>query len=327
MSPEDALDGEVGSVPSFHLTDLGLAERFVEQHRDRFRYVPAWKVWLHYDGRRWMRDGLKRAEQAMTSTVAGLYDEAKSEADGDRRTQIAKFAARSEGEPRMRAALVVAQALPGIPITPDQLDVDLYALNCQNGTIDLRTGQLRGHDPTDLITKIAPVRFDPDADLTEWQRFLEQALPSEKWRAFAQRMLGYACTGDPVEQVLLLIHGPPLTGKSTFVEAVSAALGDYALTADFETYLARRDVGAPRNDLARLAGARLVTSVETDPDRQLAVGLVKSITGGDTITARFLHGEFFEFQPQFSLLWAVNELPRMRGADDAFWRRVLRLPF
>lgn len=327
MNAEGALDGEVGSVPAFHLTDLGLAERFVEQHRDRFRYVPAWKAWLHYDGRRWMRDSLKRAEQAMTNTVAGLYDEAKSEGDADRRTQIAKFAARSEGEARLRAGLVVAQSLPGIPIAPEQLDADLYALNCQNGTIDLRTGQLREHDPTDLITKMAPVRFDPSADLAEWQRFLEQALPAEEWRAFAQRMLGYACTGDPVEQVLLLIHGPPLTGKSTFVEALSATLGDYALTADFETYLARRDVGAPRNDLARLAGARLVTSVETDPDRQLAVGLVKTITGGDTITARYLHGEFFEFRPQFTLLWAVNEMPRMRGADDALWRRIARLPF
>ena len=123
------------------------------------------------------------------------------------------------------------------------------------------------------------------------------------------------------------MHGPAASGKSTFIEALKATLGDYATTADFEAFLSRRDVGGPRNDIARLAGARFVASIEVDEGKRLAEGLVKMLTGGDTVSCRFLHQEFFEYTPQFKLVLAANHAPKVREDDEAMWRRILRVPF
>jgi P4 family phage/plasmid primase-like protien len=138
---------------------------------------------------------------------------------------------------------------------------------------------------------------------------------------------GYSLTGDTGEEVLFLIHGPEAAGKSTFVEALKATLGDYALTADFETFLAKKGDGGIRNDVARLAGARFVSSIEVDEGKKLAEALVKQLTGGDAVSARFLFAEFFEFAPAFKLWLAVNHAPRVTDQDGAIWRRILRVPF
>jgi len=129
------------------------------------------------------------------------------------------------------------------------------------------------------------------------------------------------------EEILAFLHGPGATGKTTAVEAIKATLGDYASTSDFETFLARRGDGGVRNDVARLAGARMVVSVEVDDGKRLAEGLIKQITGGDKIAARYLHKEFFEFEPQFTLWLCANARPRAHASDDALWRRILQVPF
>jgi len=134
-------------------------------------------------------------------------------------------------------------------------------------------------------------------------------------------------TGETTEEKLFFIHGPTAAGKSTFTEAIKATLGDYAVTADFETFLKRIQVGAVRNDVARLAGARFVVSIEVDEGRELAEGLTKILTGGDTVSTRFLYHESFEFFPKFKLWLAANHAPRVSDRDDALWRRILRLPF
>lgn len=126
---------------------------------------------------------------------------------------------------------------------------------------------------------------------------------------------------------MFFVHGPAASGKSTFIDAMRAALGDYAATADFETFLARGVVGGVRNDIARLAGARFVASVEVDQGKRLAEGLLKTLTGGDVVTARYLYQEAFEFAPQFKLWLVANDAPHVRDSDDAMWRRMLRVPF
>lgn len=138
--------------------------------------------------------------------------------------------------------------------------------------------------------------------------------------------MGYSLTGHTSEQVLLLLYGIGANGKSTFLETVRALLGDYATQADFTTFLKRESDGA-RNDLARLVGTRFVSAVEAEAGKPLAEALVKQLTGGDTITARFLFREFFDFRPAFKLWLAANHKPTITGGDHGIWRRMRLVPF
>jgi P4 family phage/plasmid primase-like protien len=172
------------------------------------------------------------------------------------------------------------------------------------------------------------VRSEAEARSALWDTFLARILPDRELRAFVQRATGYSCTGDTREEALFFPHGPTATGKSTFLSAIAATLGDYAATADFETFLHRaRLTGGPRNDIARLVGKRFVVSLEVDDGKHLAEALIKQLTGGDVVAARFLHKESFEFVPQLKLWLAANDRPLVRDDDDALWRRILQIPF
>jgi len=223
--------------------------------------------------------------------------------------------------------LSLAQSEPGIPITQKQFDCDLWLLNCQNGTINLRTGILRRHERADYITKMVSVKYVPDAQSVLWDNFLRRALPDDEVRAFVQRAAGYSLTGDVGEEVLFFLYGPPATGKTTFLRAIEGCLGDYAATTDFETLIVNKNRNGPRNDIARLAGRRFVSSVEVEDGRRLAESLINQLTGGEIVTARFMYQESFEFIPQFKLWLAANNQPRISGIDGAIWRRILQIPF
>ena len=308
----------------FNLTDLGNAERFVAQHEEDARYCYPWKKWLGWTGARWERDDAGRVHRLAKETVRSIYREASDAEDEERRKALAKHAASSESETRIRAMVELAKS--EIPISPDQLDADPMLLNVLNGTIDLRTGDLREHRREDLITKIAPVEYDPEASAPTWEAFLERVLPSEELRGFVQRAAGYSATGDTSEQCMFIHHGPGANGKSTFQETVSAALGDYAMRTPTETLLVKRSGGVP-NDVARLKGARFVTASETEEGRRLAESLVKDLTGQDTISARFMWAEWFDFKPTHALHLSTNHKPEIRGTDAAIWRRIRLIPW
>ena len=261
-------------------------------------------------------------------TVTSIYSEAAEAPDEKTRTELATWALRSEAVERIKAMLSLAESEPDIPVEPKCLDADPMLLNCDNGTVDLHTGKLREHRRQDLITKLALVIYDLDARSDLWDEFLSEATGGDDALViFLQRAAGYSLTGDTSEEVLFFIHGPQAAGKSTFVEAIKTVLGGYATTADFEAFLSRREVGGPRNDIARLAGSRFVASIEVDEGKKLAEGLVKMLTGGDTVTARKLYQEAFEFRPTFKLWLAANHTPRVREDDEAMWRRILTVPF
>ena len=248
--------------------------------------------------------------------------------DKDVRKATADHARKSESIHHQKAMIELAQSEDGIPIELSQLDADPMLLNCLNGTIDLRTGELLKHDRDHLITKIAPVEYDLNAEHPIWQRFLETATDGDhELMSFLQYAAGYSLTGDVSEEKLFFIHGPAASGKSTFIEALKSVFGDYSKTADFETFLSRNFVGGIRNDVAELAGARLVSSIEVDEGKKLAEGLVKLITGGDTVRARFLYQESFEFIPQFKLWLVANHKPAVNPDDLAMWRRIIVIPF
>lgn len=261
-------------------------------------------------------------------TVRGIGREASDVADPDERRALLKWALTSEAKPRIGAMTVLAEAEAGMPLALDELDTDPWKLNCLNGTVDLQSGELGPHRREDLITKLAPVEYRPGTRSEVWERHVRFASGGdEEFAAFLQRAAGYSLTGDVSEEVLFFVHGPAASAKSTHLEALQAALGDYARTADFEAFLARRDAGGARNDIARLAGARMVASIEVDEGKRLAAGLVKMLTGGDRVAARFLYREAFEFLPTFKLWLAANHKPKIDPDDGAMWRRVLLVPF
>jgi putative DNA primase/helicase len=277
---------------------------------------------------RWTRDERDAVMARAKAITANMFREAAELPTSHAQKALVDHALRSQRAERLRGMVRLAQSEPGMAVVPVELDAHPWLLTVLNGTIELRTGQLREHRRADLITKLAPVEYHPAARSGLWQRFLREATGEhDALAAFLRRAVGYSLTGDTGEEVLFFIHGPEAAGKSTFIEAIKAALGDYARTADFETFLQKRGDGGIRNDIARLAGARLVVSIEIDEGKRLAQGLVKQLTGGDTVTARFLWAEAFEFEPQFKLWLAANHAPKVRDTDGALWRRILRVPF
>ena len=329
----DSLDVDPAEALTFEpvkhgrpLTDLGNAERFADRNIGRALYCYPWGYWLVWDGRRWIQDDSGATEALAKLTVRQTYVEAAGTRVETERKALGKWALASETRYRIKAMLELAQS--ELAVTPKVLDANPLQLNVLNGTLDLTTGNLRPHHPGDLLTKLAPVSYDPDARYPLWDRFLAETTDDDPdLIRFLARCVGYSLTGNTSEEKLFFVHGPAAAGKSSFLEAVKAILGDYSTTADFETFLARSYVGGPRPDIARLAGIRMVASVEVAEGRRLAEGLVKLLTGGDTVTARFLyHGEF-EFLPQFKLWLSANAAPVAKHDDLALWRRILKLPF
>jgi putative DNA primase/helicase len=182
------------------------------------------------------------------------------------------------------------------------------------------------------MTKIANVEYDPMAECPTWIKFLERIMKDEHGQVmhdlieFLQRMIGYTLTGSTREHCLFILHGSGSNGKSTFFSAIEQILGDYAERADASTFMVKNNQGVP-NDIARLRGCRMVQTSESENNKALAESLIKQLTGGDKIVARFLHQEFFEFTPKFKILFATNHKPRIKGNDHAIWRRIRLIPF
>jgi putative DNA primase/helicase len=308
------------------LTDLGNARRFARLHGADVRYSPnlGGLVW---NGNRWIIDKSGEVARLAKNTVTSIYTEATREKDDTRRQRLARWAVASENTHRLNAMVEVAQTEPGMYIAIDELDADPWVLGVENGVLDLRTGKLRPARREDLITKRAPVVYDPKATCQEWLAFLNRILAKNKQLiAYMQRLIGYSLTGETSEQMMPLLWGGGENGKTTMINALSEMLGDYAATTPATTLMVRRGGEIP-NDLARLRGARFVTAIETEAGHRLAESLVKQLTGGDTIAARFLHREFFEFKPQFKIWLAANHKPVIRGDDHAIWRRIHLIPF
>ena len=318
-------EGEGQEPP--HLTDSGNAQRLARLHGKDLRYCHEWGKWLTWDGQRWAIDNTGEVMRRAKDTVRRIYAEAAGQNDSHQRQAIAGHAKQSESESRLRAMTTLAQSEPGIPIRPQDLDNDLWKLNVQNGTLDLSSGEPLLHSRDDLITKLAPVVYDVDAQCPRWHAFLDRIFGGDAdLLSFVRRAVGYTLTGSAKEEVFFLLYGTGANGKSTFLEVLRAILGEYARTADFDTFLRKERSGVP-NDIARLAGARLVTAQETEGGARLAEVVVKQMTGNDTMLARYLYSEYFEFRPAFKLFLAANHKPLVRGTDLGIWRRTRLVPF
>ena len=310
-----------------HETDLGNAMRLVKLHGKNIRYCHAWHKWLIWNGAQWKIDDRGRIKTKAKDTIIRIYSELGKVEDKPSRERLFKHAMRSEDNTKIKAMLSLAESEPGISVIPDDLDKDIWVLNCDNGTLDLKTATLNPYNKDDLITKICPVSYNEDAKCPKWLEFLNTVLDKKQPLIdFIQRAIGYSLTGSTQEQCLFFLYGVGANGKSTFLEVILGLLNDYAKRADFSTFLVKYSESI-RNDIARLKSARFVSAIETSEGKRLAEGVVKQLTGQDTITARFLRQEYFEYQPEFKIWLAANHKPNIIGTDYAIWRRMKVIPF
>ncbi len=320
-------DTDNDSQKDFKMTDFENAERLVSLYGRDIRYCHAWEKWLVWDGVRWGIDRTEAVKRMAKNTIRKIYSEADNAGDESKRQALAKHAIHSESNARIKSMLSLAKSEKNIPLLPKDLDQDLWLFNCENGTIDLNTGELVKHDRDHQISKLSSVTYDSEAKCPQWHAFLNRIMDNnQELISFLQRAIGYSLTGDTSEQCLVILHGSGANGKSTFLQAVSAMMGDYTIQTPTETLLVKQK-GAIPNDVARLRGARLVTASEAEADQRLAESLIKQMTGGDKISARFLRQEWFDFEPTHKIFLATNHKPIIQGTDPAIWRRIRLIPF
>lgn len=310
-----------------NLTDLGNAERFAMYCGNNVRHCKESGTWYIFNGSRWEEDWKGQIIQFAKQTVRAIYKEASQIQDDTKRIALVKHAASSEALSRINAMVTLAAAEPPIPMELNSFDTDLFLLNCANGTIDLRTGELKPHTRTDLIRKMSSVQFDASAGCPKWKAFLDEIMEgNSQLVAFLQRAVGYCLTGDVSEQVVVMLYGTGANGKTTFIEIVRSLLGDYAQHANVSMFLSKKHDGIP-NDVAQLKGARFVSASEIENGRRLSEATIKQMTGEVRIKARFLHKEFFEFDATFKIFIATNHKPVIVGTDEGIWRKIRLIPF
>lgn len=309
-------------------SDLGNAMRFVRKYGDKVKYCSEWGTWLIYDGKRWVKDRKLQIEDMAKTIPIDVHKEVVGVITPEDKVKLSKHAQRSEGAYSIKEMIKLAASDPQIAVTHELIDKDRWLLNVNNGTINLTTGEIHPHNARDMITKLAPVDYSPSASSELWQNFLNDVTGgNEEFSRFLQKAVGYSMTGDTSEDVLFFVYGPTATGKSTFLEAIKSTLGDYAKTADFESFLKHNGNNGPRDDIAMLEGARMVVSVEVDEGKRLAEGLIKQLTGRDTVACRPLYKSTIQFMPTMKLWMAANHKPKVSAEDEAMWRRIRTLPF
>lgn len=315
------------------LTDLGNAQRFAQLAKGKAYFIPETGRWIVWRKKRWTTKG-QAVMAKQKRVIAKLYKEARSgtklySLNGEPvdPAEVLAWAKSTSSRGKLKAILDLAKDLPGMAISQEQLDADPYLLGVANGVLDLRTGKLRENRPEDLVTKYSPVRFNPEAKCPLFQKFIRDvANDRQELVDFLQATVGYILSGLTKEQAFFLLFGKGANGKSTFVELLAQLLGDYAIGMPGHSFVLSES-RAIRNDLARLVGIRLASSVEINTARKLDEALVKRITGNDPITSRFLAKEFFDFRPVAKFVFSLNTLPIVTGADEGIFRRLVVVPF
>jgi P4 family phage/plasmid primase-like protien len=303
--------------------DAGNTARFLNRYGAITKYLEARKKFYSFDGKLWS-DRQTLVEHRASLIVKSLRDVNRGQYDEDQWLDHYLKSAKPE---RRNAILTFARS--EIKVEFEEFDANPKLFNVANGTIDLTTGEIHDHNPADLCTKISNVKFDKHAKCDLWLEFLNGIFNRRQdLISFIQRAAGYSLSALIVEQVFFLLYGVGKNGKSTFLKVLAAILGQYRIHAQMETFAARnRANNGHSDDLASLRGARLVTAVETEESKRLSEGLIKQITGGDSITASFKGESNFTFDPTFKLWLAANHKPVIRGTDEGIWRRPLLIPF
>jgi putative DNA primase/helicase len=325
------------------LTDTGNAERFANRYSKTVKYVPDWGSFIIFDGHYWKVDNVNKVMEFAKQVTRDIYLEGSAVEDLKLRNDLAKHSSKSQQLPRLNAMIELTKSIEAMIIPSSELNADDMLLCVKNGVIDFRTGEFRAGRIEDYITQSAPVNYDPDARCPRFIQFLgetfvgdtsesmlDQVTGSERNEVidYMQKTLGYCLTGRTGEQCLFFAHGTGANGKTTLINVMLSLLGqDYSLQTPMDTLMVKSGGNSSSNHLARLQNIRFVAATEIEDGSKMSESLIKQMTGGDRIAARFLYKEFVEFTPKFKLFIAGNHKPRIKGTDEGIWRRIHLVPF
>ena len=310
-------------------TDTGNMERFVDQHKGYLRSLGTIKTWLVWDGTRWKPSDYAEVFKFALETVQSIKTEVEQATGLTAAQNLQKWSVTSESKPKTMAMLDMAAKHPSLVAKASSFDKQKMKLNCLNGIVDLKTGQLNQRTSDDLHTKVIGTNFNPQAKCPNFDKFIKEVFGSDgELISWIQRAFGYSLTGSAQEQVLFICYGTGANGKSTLLETISKILSDYSTNADFEMFLSNQksDVRV-MEAVGELKGIRLALASEVDASKRFNESLVKRLTGGDTLRGTRLHMGAFQFEPQHKLWFLCNHIPFARDGSHGFWRRIKVIPF
>lgn len=325
--------GVRGLVPknNYDLTDTGNAQRMHDKFVGNIKYSYVNKKWYYWTGKVWTVDYTGEIKKLADTIINDIKKAAFAEQEDEVQEAMLKWANKTSSSKGKEAMVRECQHLEGIPVLPDEMDSFTDYLNCQNGIINLRNGELMPHDSSFMMTKCSHAEYDNTSDKQPqlWFKFLDDVTNGDKeLQRYLQKCIGYSLTGSTREQCAFFLYGGGNNGKSTFLDIVSELLGSYSANVQPKTIMSERnnDSGA-NSDIARLKSTRFVTSEESDEGVRLNEGLIKQLTGSSKVTCRFLYGDEFEYEPEFKIWMGTNNKPVIRGTDFGIWRRIRLIPF
>ena len=347
---DDVLSDEEMARVAPRCTDSANVDAFICRHGDGYRYVIEWDRWIAWNGQKWRDTGAHgrvihaamlsaRQDYAQTkATIADLQEkqrklllELKADAAKDVEALIKiqcvllKWHEQSQNASRLNAC--AALLATRLTITVAELDAHPWLLNVDNGTVDLRSGEIHDHRRDDYLTQMTPIEWDDAAECPTWRQFLDQAMGGDTLLVlYLQRLVGYSITGHTTEQVLLFLYGSGSNGKSTFLTAVKEMLGEYACSAPRDLLMVQK---TPKHEteFARLHGKRVATGAEVGDGQRFDEAKVKDLTGSDIVPARRMNEDFWDLRPTHKLWLAGNYKPTIIGADLGIWRRIRLVPW
>lgn len=310
--------------------DTGNAERMKDLFGENIRFNYTSNTWMYYDGKRWRNDDTGRMKILTDKVVDNMKNEKLFVEDGIDQEDMEKFRYRHWKDSRNHNKKVnmMKECEHLLPVTNETFDNDFNLFNVQNGFVNLKAGKLNDHERTNYFTKISNVEYTDKADCPKWDEFLDDIfLGNQELVRFIQRAVGYSLSGYTSEQVLFVLYGNGRNGKSVFLDILNEVFGNYSTNIQPQAIMASKNNSDASPEIAKLDGARLVTTTEPNEGERFDEGLLKQLTGGDRVSARKLYENEFEFTPQFKLWMATNHKPYVRGRDEGIWRRFIIIPF
>ena len=331
-------DGKVGvtdtkKTEAYDQTDTGNAHRLYDRFGKIIRYSFNRKKWYFWTGKMWTLDESGEIKKLADEICEDLKREAWNVQDEDLQEKALKFAKKTASSNSKEAMIKECQHIEDIPASPDDFDAYVDYLNCQNGIVNLRNGELIPHDSSFMMSKICSSEYDVRGGKPKrWLQFLDEVTGGDKkLQEYIQKCIGYSISGSNKEQCAYFLYGMGNNGKSTFLDTIADLLGTYAANAQPDTIMLQSRIGSSgggaNSDIARLKSARFVTCEEPTEGVRLNEGLLKQLTGGSKVTCRFLYGDEFEYTPEFKIWVATNHKPTVRGTDIGIWRRIKLIPF
>lgn len=309
--------------------DTGNADRFIDRYGHLYKHSYITNKFYIYDGQKWKVDDRGAIRKLIDEMIESIKNEkvlhSEDVTEEEARETFQKYYKKTRGTQSKKN--IMNELMHRKTVTPDEFDKDDMLLNVANGYIDLTSRELYKHDINRMFSQIANTDYSEKMQPAVWLDFLNDIFAGDKAVIrYIQKALGYSLTGSTREQVMFILFGKGRNGKSIFVETISEILGDYSNNMQAKSLMVKKNDNV-NTDIARLSKARFVTSSEPNEGFRFDEGLIKQITGGDKVTARFLYAEEFEYTPKFKIWVSTNHKPIIRGTDDGIWRRLVLIPF